>query len=86
MKSKVETLRHYAGVAALAREAQTARTTAALTKAPQSTGYAHRIYRVDGPAHEFSDREILDFCEWTPYFGGHVERFGDYAIVKVHTD
>lgn len=93
------TLDHYRQVLEDARDA--ARDAALLSPAPITSrpilpgtfqcvekpqGYAHRCYLLTGPVEKYSDRDLLTYCEWTPEFGGSVERMPGVAYVKVHTD
>ena len=34
----------------------------------------------------YSDRALLAYCQYTPEFGGIVERFNDEVLVKVFTE
>lgn len=52
-------------------------------KPPQ---YATRHYLLTGPVEQHSDRDLLIYCEYTPEFGGRVERMPGVAYVIVHTD
>lgn len=48
--------------------------------------YARRVYILSGEALEYSDRALLAYCEYTPEFGGHVEREAGRVLVHVNTD
>lgn len=91
----MNTLDHYRGVLDEARAAALP-TPAPITSRPilpgtfqcveKSPGYAHRTYLLTGPVEQFSDRDLLNYCEWTPEFGGSVERMPGVAYCKVYTD
>lgn len=57
-----------------------------LTRAERAQGYAHRRFVVSGPVDRYTDTELLEFCDYTPYFGGRIHRATGSAIVIVHTD
>lgn len=52
----------------------------------QQTHYARRVYEFDSTALQFSDGALLTYCEYTPEFGGYVERAKDRVVVHVYTD
>lgn len=52
-------------------------------KAP---GHARRSYLLTGPTEQYADRDLLIYCQYTPEFGGRVERMPGLALVTVHTD
>jgi hypothetical protein len=86
---------HYAEVLREARAAALA-SPAAITSRPiapgtfqcveKAPGYAVRRYLLTGPVEQYSDRDLLIYCEYTPEFGGRVERMPGLACVTVHTD
>lgn len=52
----------------------------------RAPGHAHRSYVLTGPVEKHSDRDLLTYCQYTPEFGGRVERMPGVAYVVVHTD
>lgn len=89
------TLDHYRQVLEDAREAALP-TPAPITSRPilpgtfqcieKPQGYAHRNYLLTGPVEQYSDRDLLTYCQYTPEFGGRVERMPGVAYCTVHTD
>lgn len=57
-----------------------------LQLAEQPQGYAHRRFLVTGPVDRYTDKELLEFCNYIPYFGGRIHRAETTAVVIVHTD
>lgn len=51
-----------------------------------------RTFHMVGPVDDFSDRDLLDYCGYSPFLGGSVQRtsYSDtgerVAIVWVYTD
>lgn len=50
---------------------------------PPSNTCGRCIYFVDNSANGFTDRALLDYFGWTPYFGGKVKRASD-GSAEVH--
>jgi hypothetical protein len=48
--------------------------------------YGVRRYVITGPVENYTDRDLLNYCEYTPEFGGHVRRGEGMAYVDVYTD
>lgn len=48
--------------------------------------HACRTFTFDKSANVYTDRSLLAYCDYTPMFGGSVDRRGDQVIVHVYTD
>jgi hypothetical protein len=89
------TLDHYRGVLEEARAA-TLPTLTPISSRPIAPGtfqvkahsptHGQRGYTLTGPVEQHSDRDLLIYCQYTPEFGGRVERMPGVAYVVVHTD
>lgn len=52
----------------------------------QRTDCGKRIYTLGAGALRYTNAALLSWCEYTPEFGGFVDRFADRATVTVYTD
>lgn len=96
MSAKAETVQHYTAMDREAREAADLPAPQPIESRPilpgtfqcieRAPGYAHRRYVLTGPVDQYSDRDLLIYCQYTPEFGGRVERMPGVAYVVVHTD
>lgn len=57
-----------------------------IARVERPQGYAHRRFLVSGAIDRHTDIELLEFRDYTPYFGGRVHRSENTAVVIVHTD
>lgn len=55
-----------------------------LVEKPQ--GYAKRRFLLTGPTEQYSDNQLLEYCHYTPEFGGFVERMPGVALVTTYID
>lgn len=49
-------------------------------------GHASSIYVFDDTAAQYSDLALLEYCDWSDYLGGRVEREANRVRVHVYTD
>jgi hypothetical protein len=84
MTTKAAALAHYTHMEAQAR--MNSFIPDDLTIHEITQGHYRRRYVVTGNIQDYTDGQLLAFCQYTPEFGGKVERDSEQALVIAYTD